>query len=425
MNKGKISKNSEIAKTERNHSNFWVKTIIFLIISTILASTFFVKDKLENFINFAYSENHLSTTIDENGLKIHFIDVGQGDSTLIETPTGEKILIDCGDTTPSSHEKFVNYLNGIDFQIEDGEKVIDYLILTQPDSDHIGGASYILDNFKVEVCYRPNIYSLDEEVQNVELEVQCNNELYAEIVSKAKEEENCVMYSTIQEALPIRSMDYNEENSENNPLSWILEFYAPIVSELPYNTNNNYLEPITNDYSPIIILSYLDKKIMFTGDASDSVEKDFIDYYDDEEYSYIDFDIDVLKLGHHGSRYSTCEELLNFVTPEYAIASAGANNQYDHPSTYTIERLQTYGIETNYIYRTDLNGTITIGISQNGTLSLTADNLQYVNFYLEWWMMYLALELIIAIIIYFSYIKLILKKIKKSNKKLKEIKNGK
>jgi competence protein ComEC len=418
MSKRKIIDENNIKNKPANkiRSGILIRSIIFLLISILLASTFFIKDKIENFVNFSYNQNALSTTIDENGLKIHFIDVGQADATLIEFPNNEIMLIDCGDISATSHSKFVEYLENINFKIEDGEKVIDYLILTHPDADHIGGAEYILDNFKVKNCYRPDIYALDEELPEDTLLITqlisgSAGTMYANIISKMKQEVDTPI-KIIQE-LEIASNGYDPEEAKNNPLHWIINFYAPIASELPYQISNDYTRPIANDYSPIMILSYLDKQIMFTGDASDSVEKDFIDFYSQLEYSYIDFDVDILKLGHHGSGSSTCEDFLNFIDPEFAIASSGLNNQYGHPSTKTLERLNDYGISSDCIYRTDLNGNIVLGVSQDGQLSLIADYLQYSTFWFEWWLIYLIAELILIIIIYSIYLKYFSKKYKK------------
>ncbi|MDD4110373.1 MAG: MBL fold metallo-hydrolase [Clostridia bacterium] len=402
MNKRKNKGNT--IKTAKETRSIYVSLVIFLFITILFSCTFFFKDKLENFVNFAYNENALSTVIDENGLIIHFIDVGQADATLIEFPNDEIMLIDCGDTSATSQQKFRSYLNKIDFEIENEEKVIDYLVLTHPDSDHIGGAEYIFDNYKVKTCYRPDIYASNEEIPAdtsliVQLLTGDTAELYANVIIKIIEE-GCLSIKTVQE-LEISSTNYVEETSQTDPLDWIVNFYAPIVSELPYRTNDNYLEPKTNDYSPIMILSYLDKKIMFTGDASEDVERDFIDYYSDEE---IDFDIDILKVGHHGSRYSTCEELLNFVYPEYAIISVGADNNYGHPSAYTLDRLSTYGLNNNEIYRTDINGNIIMGVSPNGELTLKASYTQYSTQKIEWWTIFLVLEGLTLIIIFTPYL---------------------
>lgn len=405
-------------KSEKNfRRSFIIKLIVFFLISIALLFTLFIKEKVENFVNFYYNENSLSTVISEDGLKIHFIDVGQGDATLIEFPNDKTMLIDCGDNSSSARSKLISYLNTIDFNKESGENVIDYFLLTHPDSDHIGNADYIFDNFKIRYFYRPDVYSLNEDLpEDTSLIVQSDSELYENVIQKLLQEEDCQEIKTIQ-SLIISSENYNANTAENDPLNWIIDFYAPVASELPYRevkSDVSNLSPVSNDYSPIIILSYLDKKFMFTGDASEDSEKDFIDFYD--ENSSIDFDIDFLRVGHHGSRSSTTIELLNFVMPEYAVISVGQNS-YGHPSEYTIERLTTYGLEMNDIYRTDLNGNIIVGVSESGEMSLTADYTQYTNLKLEWWQIYLIVELIILIILYFSDIILLIKKSKKRIKK--------
>jgi competence protein ComEC len=421
MHKRKInSRENDPPIENKNLNRFIIATLIFVLITLILASTYLFKDKIENFINYSFNEKALPTTIDDSGLRIHFIDVGQADATLIQFPTGEVMLIDCGDSIVESHSKFVSYLSSIDFAVDEStnEKIIDYLILTHPDKDHIGGASYIFDNFKVEVCIRPDVYASNETLPfDTSLIVQSQSDTYADVISKLEVEitdSGCISLKSVQ-SLELKSNGY--ENSLN-PLDWILNFYAPITTELPYRLNqedNTNLAPISNDYSPIMILTYMDRKIMFTGDASDSVEKDFIDFYKD---SGMDFDVDILKLGHHGSRYSTCEEFLEFTTPEYAIASAGLANQHGHPSTYTLERLEEFGVLTYNIYRTDLNGNIIFGISQIGAFSLNADYVQYSTIEFKWWQLYLISTATCACIIYIPVIVQILSKIH-PNKKIK------
>lgn len=403
MNKRKKSKVESKVKAAKINSRFWLYVFIFCLLSLIFSATYFAKDKIEGFVNFYYNDNAISTAIYHDGLKVHFIDVGQADATLIEFPTGETMLIDSGDKTETSHSKFVSYLNNINFKMQDGERVLDYFILTHPDKDHIGGAEYIFDEFKVNYFYRPDIYSSSEEedFENIENSVQYKNELYDRVIKKAKEEDLKDLITTSQD-LRIPSEAYSEETPAK--LQWEINFYAPITEKLPYINKDNFQDPIKNDYSPIMILSYMDIQIMFTGDAGEGVEKSFVEKYDDEEYSYIDFDVDFLKLGHHGSRYSSCMDFLNFITPEYAIASAGANNSYGHPSTYTLERLYEYGMQEYDVYRTDLNGTIIVSISQEGEIGLRASNLQYTSFKVEWWMLYLTVELILIISLIIKYV---------------------
>lgn len=374
--------------------------LIFSAISLILSSTYFIKDKIEKTINFRYYEHSISRVLDKNGLLIHFIDVGQADATLIEFPTGETMLIDSGDKTITSHTKFKNYLTKINFKIEENEPVLDYFILTHPDSDHMGGAEYVFDTFKVNYFCRPDIYSMSENIENSTNVAQYDSVLYDNIIKKSLEE-NCIDIFYISQDLRIPSTTSNNE--------WELNFYTPIVSDLPYIQNNDLSRPLTNDYSPIMILTYIDFQIMFTGDASKKIEQSFINYYDNIEYAHINFDVDILKLGHHGSGSSSCLEFLEFITPEYAIVSAGANNSYGHPSQDTLNRLYDFGITEYDIFRTDLNGTITISVSQEGKLGLNAEFLQFTTFEIKWWMIYLALELILLIVITAHYIQWLIK----------------
>ena len=105
-----------------------------------------------------------------------------------------------------------------------------------------------------------------------------------------------------------------------------------------------------NNYSAVLKLTYNDVSFLFTGDAEDISENEML------ENSYSDLDADVLKVGHHGSRYSTSDDFLNAVSPQYAVIECGEDNKYGHPHSETIAKLESNGTE---IYRTDLNGNIT------------------------------------------------------------------
>lgn len=108
-----------------------------------------------------------------------------------------------------------------------------------------------------------------------------------------------------------------------------------------------------NDSSQIYYVTYKDKKILLTGDASVKTESLLLEKYDLEE-------IDILKVGHHGSNTSTSTELLEELNPKIALISCGLNNKFNHPNTETIDKLNRYNIK---YYRTDLEGTITINLN--------------------------------------------------------------
>ncbi|MCQ3035265.1 MAG: ComEC/Rec2 family competence protein, partial [Bacilli bacterium] len=120
------------------------------------------------------------------------------------------------------------------------------------------------------------------------------------------------------------------------------------VGDITLTNINTYQTMDDNDSSLVLTLNFMNRKWLFTGDASTTVEKFLID-------KNIDIDCDVLKVGHHGSKTSTCDEFLKATTPDIAIISVGANNYYGHPNDEVINRLRRRNIE---IRRTDLEGTI-------------------------------------------------------------------
>ena len=156
---------------------------------------------------------------------------------------------------------------------------------------------------------------------------------------------------------------------------------------------------------------------MLTGDAGETVETDFLKRVVDGTYGYplSYFDVDVLKVGHHGSKYSSTEEFLSVAMPEIAIISVG-NNSYGHPASEVIDRLAQTGMNEMNIYRTDRNGNIAIGISQSGVLSLEADHVQYTLVEFKLWQIILIAAGASAIIIYLPYVVKVVKVHKKAKK---------
>ena len=108
-----------------------------------------------------------------------------------------------------------------------------------------------------------------------------------------------------------------------------------------------------NDYSPIMLLTYGETKLLLTGDAETEMEQEFLTHYTSN------MDVDILKVGHHGSETSTSQALLDLVNPEYAVIQCGNNKTYQHPRQATLDRLSAEDIT---VYRTDNNGTIVLTI---------------------------------------------------------------
>ena len=241
--------------------------------------------------------------------KITMLDVGQGDSTLIELPNNKRnILIDTGGNYFSDYKivlnKTINYLKSL------GIAKIDYLILTHGDYDHMGEAINLVENFKVEKV----IF-------------------------------NCGPYNDLEKEL-IKVLDKNK-----------IKYYS-CIKELNIDKNKLYFLQTKeydneNDNSNVIYTELNNHKLLFMGDASINTEKEILSKYNLPN-------IDVLKIGHHGSKTSSSKEFINEINPKYSIISVGKNNRYGHPNK---EALNT--LKNSKIYRTDHDGSIMFKIKNN------------------------------------------------------------
>lgn len=244
-------------------------------------------------------------------LSVHYIDVGQGDCTLIKSKDFI-MLIDSGESYNS--RKILNYLK---MQKVD---TIDYLVATHPHSDHIGGMSEIIKNVDIKNIFMPRL----------SLENTPTTNLYANFLDSVK-----------NSSAKVKLVD-KAENFSFEGISF--EILSPCIQ---YNDLNNM--------SIIIKLTYKDTKFLFMGDAEKEVEQDLAN-------KNIDLTCNVLKVGHHGSSTSTTEEFLERVTPQIAVISCGEDNRFGHPNKETIEILNKYKVIAK---RTDINGNIVI--NSNGS----------------------------------------------------------
>ena len=235
---------------------------------------------------------------DENTLNVYFIDVGQADSILLENK-GHYMLIDAGNNEDGP--KLVNYFNEQDI------KEFDYVVGTHAHEDHIGGMDDIIKNFKIDNFYMPDAITTTKTFEDV---------------LDALEETN-VIFQT-----PKVNQTFNLQDTTITTLSVTAD------------------EKNLNDTSIVLNVKHGTNTFLFMGDASTKIEKNLLNK---------DIKSDVLKVGHHGSRYSTSLEFLKKVSPEYAVISVGENNTYKHPHEEILKRLEEQNIQ---IYRTDKQGTI-------------------------------------------------------------------
>lgn len=235
-------------------------------------------------------------------LRISYLDVGQADSILIEN-NNEYMLIDAGNNEDG--ELLVKYFN------QKGINEFKYLVGTHPHEDHIGGLDDVINNFNVGTIYLPDAITTTKTFMDV-LDAIENKELSYK-VPKIKET------FTLGEALITVLYTGNDTKDLNN---------TSIVLRLDFG-NTSYL---------------------FTGDATDKTEEILLN-------SGVNIKADILKIGHHGSKYSTTDKFLKSVNPKYAIISVGTGNSYKHPESIVLNKLKANNIE---IHRTDLEGTIII-----------------------------------------------------------------
>lgn len=233
-------------------------------------------------------------------MEVHFINVGQGDSTLIKC--GEhSMLIDTGDDTKGT--LIQNYLK------KQNTKSLDYLVLTHPDSDHIGGAPVIITKFDINKVF----------VSNFEKE----NKTYQKL---------------------IQALDYKRLKYETPKVGTQYSLGTATITILA--PNKEYDNP--NDSSIALIVQNGNNKFLFSGDAGEVAEQDIIE-------NNSDISADVYKVGHHGSKYSTSSNFFKAISPTYAVISCGENNSYGHPHAETLNTLRINGVK---VYRTDEDGTI-------------------------------------------------------------------
>ncbi|MDO4996766.1 MAG: ComEC/Rec2 family competence protein [Bacilli bacterium] len=247
--------------------------------------------------NYKEEEDIKSRKLDDD-LYVEYLDVGQADSILIYNK-GHYMLIDAGNNEDGY--KLVNYFKSM------GITKFDYVVGTHAHEDHIGGMDDIINNFDIDHFYMPDVITTTKTFEDIVVGLE-NKQLAFET---PKVDSTFKLGDASIKTLYVG----NEEADLNN---------TSIVLKLTYGSN----------------------KFLFTGDAEGKVEKQILES---------GIESDVLKVGHHGSQYSSTLAFLKAVNPTYAVIQVGKNNVYDHPKKVILNRFDYLNIK---IYRTDLDGTI-------------------------------------------------------------------
>ena len=370
------------------------KVMISIIVIVLLLLSFFFSPKIEDALglNATLSKNETTVeNISSSSYEVTYLDVGQGNCTYIRLPDNKVVLIDGGNLVYGEHiTEFLKARN---------VEVVDYIIATHADADHISGLVTILDNFEVKNILRPfqiagtgssaemfEIYEYEDlgeiyqmymtETKGKSKISRVTSEIYKEFLRKAYTE---VYYEGGEEVLSDVTVFY--DGLKISGKDYLIEFYAPLCRDellnLSETTRTNgyatkgYGVTESNSNSAIFLFSCGNDKYLFTGDApfkngssnpSKSTrfeELDFIESLSESEREMLS-NVTVYLAGHHGSSHSTSEELLSLINPRFVVFSVGMFNNYGHPASEVIFRIEkTKRIENDYLLRTDINGEIT------------------------------------------------------------------
>lgn len=263
---------------------------------------FFITSLLHS-CNISSTPNNISEKPDSQKMIVHYIDVGQGDSILVQV-NNKNLLIDAG--PKSDKDKLLNYLKSLNI------KKLDYIIATHPHEDHIGNMAAIIKKYEVSAFYAPKVESTTKTFETM-IDALKSKNLKINVIKKGTD----------------------SINLGNNTR---VTFFSP--------TQDSYDN--LNNYSPVMKIEYGKTSFLFTGDAEKDIEKKILSNGDDIKS-------DVLKVGHHGSSTSTSKEFLNKINPSIGVISVGEDNSYGHPNEDTLSTLKENKV---LIYRTDKDGTV-------------------------------------------------------------------
>lgn len=276
---------------------------IKVILMSVLLALFIAGCSSGTSAEFFESGSQISgkTEQSDSGMEVHFIDVGQGDATLIKAGD-HAMLIDAGDNSEGTAVQ--SYLNS------QGIEKLDYVIGTHPDADHIGGLDVVVYKFDCKKIFMPGVTSDTKTYDDVMQALKSKNQ-------KAQAPKPGETYTLGDASFTVISpvKGYGDE---------------------------------TNNWSIGMVLQYGENRFLFTGDAEKEAEEDMLAKGED-------ISADVYKASHHGSKTGSCDDFLDKVHPSYAVISCGEGNKYGHPSAQTLTNFRSRGIKT---FRTDNQGTI-------------------------------------------------------------------
>lgn len=276
-----------------------LRRVLEIISVIVIVLCYYFYDDIERYLN-KYTQDNISDVIvtRPDNLEIYYLDVGQADAILIRH-LDNNVLIDAGNNADG--KLLVDYFKSL------GINHFDYVIGTHAHEDHIGGMDDIIDNFKIDHFYMPNVITTTKTFEDV-----------------------------------VDSLSNNKVKFETPKIDSLFNLDDLKFKVLYVGTDKEDL----NNTSIVLKLNYVNTSYLFTGDATSEVEKKILDK---------DIKSDVLKVGHHGSQYSSSANFIKEVSPSYSIIQVGKNNDYGHPKDVVLKKLDRINSK---VYRTDRDGTI-------------------------------------------------------------------
>lgn len=245
--------------------------------------------------------SHGTQSVNSNEkLKVHIIDVGQGDSTFVELPNGATLLIDAGEREYG--ENVISYIKAL------GYRKVDYLVATHPHSDHIGGLQAVIESFDIGKIYMP------------------------------KKSSTTSTFKHLLEAVKDKGLGIETAKAGKNIVTDI-DLSVTILSPV----EEDYADEM-NLYSAVVKITYGKMRFLFMGDAET-----------ENEEQMQDVSAEFIRVGHHGSRTSSGEEFVRRVGAQIAVVSVGKDNSYDLPKEEILSRWKRAGAT---LYRTDESGSL-------------------------------------------------------------------
>jgi len=402
-----------------------ISLCLFFLFLTVFVVAIFFENDFDDFLNFRIERFVVGDIISDGDLKIHFIDVGHGDATLIELPNGQVVLIDAGDRFShinASLKTYIDQVNQQRFNRGIGKFTsFDYVILTHSHADHAGGLEFILNHFPAKTFFRPNEMAIDSSnpnysdpalLQGENLKngfwnngfgqpLQRDTATFRRALAAGHRADNVIIIDPFDSRFNRIVPDLPD--CHNHFFS--IDFFGPLRSRFGNNQSAS-----VNNISPFILISYQGRHIMLSGDAERVAEGEFVSAVlsardansnpSDEMCSAgeecgecdclqmcenlsrflvfsKDFSVDILLLGHHGSITSSTTEYLNLLTNSakikqlyvaISVDEAYANSRnWQLPSLIVLDRLGELGVLSENIFRTDLDGSFAFTVFYCGT----------------------------------------------------------